>query len=333
MQTLMKSTRAYRLLKAEADKRRFSHAYLLLMDDSRNLRTALKAFAKVLFGCDEAVDGRKKTVADRIDAETYTDCLFFPENGKKFVVDDAERVTEESVLQPVEGDIKVFVIADFAEANAASQNKLLKMLEEPPQGVIFLLGATTAFPVLQTVLSRVAKLEIPPFQTEEVTNFLRRTYADKPYTNTDFELCGAASGGSVGAAQNMLEDGDYKALVDDAFSLCLASKNTLPTLVRKIGETKHKKELLFLLRVIFRDATIEKSLSVKGRILLQSEKIRLQQVANTYRLPTLLYAQKQISEAEQQVTFNAYFPQCIEILIAKILQKNTENTRLFSDVS
>ena len=76
--------------------------------------------------------------------------------------EDAENIREETLLSPIEGERKLFVLGDFAEANTQTQNKLLKLLEEPPQGVIFLLGATTVFPVLPTVLSRTKKLEILP---------------------------------------------------------------------------------------------------------------------------------------------------------------------------
>lgn len=76
-------------------------------------------------------------------------------------MEDAERILEESALKPVEGNKKLFVAGDFAEATTQAQNKLLKLLEEPPEGVYFLLGATVSFSVLPTILSRTEKLEIP----------------------------------------------------------------------------------------------------------------------------------------------------------------------------
>ena len=331
MQTLIKNTRAYQLLKAEAAKNRLSHAYLLLLDDSRNLRAALKLFAKVLLGCDEEKTENEKRLSSRIDSETFTDCLFFPEPDKKFVVEDAERVSEACMLQPMECDKKIIVISDFADANVASQNKLLKLLEEPPQGVVFLLGATTSFPLLQTVLSRVAKLEIPPFQTEEILSFLRRTYEHGTFLETDFALCAAACGGSVGAAQNTLEGGEYKALIEDAFSLCLAPKDKLPTLIRRLGETKQKKTLLFLLRVLFRDALLLKTQTATSKtLLLQSEQARLKQIADKFTCAALLYAQDELSKAEQQTFFNAVFAQCLEVLMAKIHKNNAESAKIAS---
>ncbi|MBO5335351.1 MAG: hypothetical protein J6A87_05175, partial [Clostridia bacterium] len=120
MQTLLKQTRAYGLIKTEEARGELSHAYLLLFDDARNLRSALKTFIKPFFGCSEEETTGEKRRSNLIDNETFSDCLFFPENGKKFMVEDAERITEESTLKPVEGEKKAFVISGFDFATPAA---------------------------------------------------------------------------------------------------------------------------------------------------------------------------------------------------------------------
>ena len=181
MQALLKETNAYRLLQAEAENGQLSHAYLLDFCDSRNLRLALKTFAKLFFDCANGEENApaKRRISQLIDEENFSDCLFFPSDGKKLTVEDAEKIQEESTLSPVEGNKKLFILCDFAEANMQTQNKLLKLLEEPPQGVMFLLGATTVFPVLQTVRSRVKSLAILPFETLQVEACLKRIYGEK----------------------------------------------------------------------------------------------------------------------------------------------------------
>lgn len=321
MQTLLKTTGAYQLLKNEGKNKDFSHAYLLLFDDARNLRTALKTFAKLFFGCENEYTEKERRISELIDAENYTDCLFYPdEEGKKLLVDDADKILEESALAPVEGGKKVFLLGDFSTANAPTQNKLLKLLEEPPQGVIFLLGATTSFSILQTVLSRTKKLEILSFDTPSITEYLRRSYGDK-YDENTLELCAATANGNVGDACNILEGGYYKELTDNAFSLTLSPLQKLPGAVKQVGETPRKKELLNLLRLIFRDALLFKT-GLKKNIILKTEKERISTVADTFSLSALLYAQEAISVAEKQVTFNAVFSQCIEICLANIHNKN-----------
>lgn len=311
MQRLLENTQAYKIVERDARSGAAHHAYLLLLDDARNLRFALKTFAKPLFGNDPRIAGL-------IDSESFSDCLFYPDEGKKFLVEDAERVSEECAVRPVEGDTKAIVIGDLAEANPASQNKLLKLLEEPPKGVIFLLGATTQFPVLPTVLSRVKKLEIPPFDALETAACLERVYAGGRFTKDELALVAAACGGVVGQAQGMLEGGAYKALIDDAFALVLSSASLLPALVKRVGETKRKKELLSLLRLIFRDALLCKTGLGGDKIFLRSETERLKRVAEKYSLAALVRAQDTLSTAEREVAFNAVFPQCLELLLASV---------------
>ena len=321
MEQLLKTTGAYKLLQNEGRGGEFSHAYLLLFEDKRNLRAALKTFAKVLFHCENERTDNQRRISELIDAESFSDCLCYPaDKDKKLLVEDAEKILEESTLAPVEGEKKVFLVGDFSEANAQTQNKLLKLLEEPPKGVIFLLGATSAFSVLTTVLSRTKKLEILSFEQAAITSYLRRNYQDK-YDESTLELCAAASSGNVGDACNLLEGGYYKALLDNAFALTLSPVFKLPSIVKQVGEAIPKKELLTLLRLIFRDALLLKT-SQQKHLALRLEKERLQQTADLFSLSALLYAQEALSDAEKQTHFNAVFPQCIEVCLANIHAHN-----------
>ncbi len=322
MQTLLKKTDAYKLMQSERKENRLNHAYLLLLDDPRTLREVLNVFARVFFGCEEENDGgRYERITDLIKKESYSDCLFFPKKGEKFAVSDVDEIKEESALNPVEGDKKLFVIGDFAELGIAQQNKLLKLLEEPPENVYFLLGATTSYPILQTVLSRVKKLQLPPFSETEILSFLRRNYPQQADETEKLRVFAATANGIVGNAQNALEGGYFDELTEDAFSLCLGIKD-LPVLAKKTGESKHKKELLSFLRLIFRDALFLKSKADSSLFLLKSEKSRIEKVSSMYALNALIYSQEVLTQAEKQLKFNTNFTQCLEICFAKISERN-----------
>ena len=321
MQTLLQKTKAYEILKTECAQNNCSHAYLLLFEDVKNLRFALKSFAKVIFDCENTQNFESARISKLIDEENYSDCLFYPQNGKKLSVEDAENIKEESLLSPIESDKKLFIISDFAEANAQTQNKLLKVLEEPPKGVIFLLGASSAFPVLTTVLSRTKKLEILSFDIKETSACLKRIYKDKFDAQT-LELCAATSGGNVGEAQNILDGGYYSTLIEQAFSLALTSSDKLPYHVKSVGESKYKKQLISLLRLIYRDALLLKSNPAQKNNLHLKSDTRIQEVASVYTIPALLYAQEALTDAEKQITFNTVFSQCIELCISNIRMKN-----------
>jgi hypothetical protein len=99
--------------------------------------------------------------------------------------------------------------------------------------------------------------------------------------------------------------------------------------MKKIGETPHKKQLLFLLRLIYRDALVLKTQKTKTALLLRSQEQRLNAVAEKYLISSLLYAQKTLTDAEKDIAFNAVFPQCLEITLSKILLQNAKNMRKY----
>ncbi|MBQ8885375.1 MAG: hypothetical protein IJY62_03300 [Clostridia bacterium] len=319
MQTLLKSTDAYKILYAE--RKNLRHAYLLHFSDAKSLRPALKELAKLFF------DENDARIAKLIEKERFSDCLFYPDEGKRFSVEDAERLFEEATLKPVEGERKLFVVSDFSLATPQAQNKLLKVLEEPPAGVYFLLGASSLFTVLSTVLSRVEKLEIPPFNETDVAAYLRRNHP----LLSEFAGYASASCGSVGTAEEMIDGGFYSELLFDAFSLALADECKLPALAKKIGETKHKKELISMLRMIFRDALfiqldrdkrLPSGFSLTAALALPNEKDRTCRVAEKYCAAALLSAQDEFSLTEKDIKFNGIFSQRLELCFASIAEKN-----------
>lgn len=303
MRELIRKTNAYQMIKNAEE--RLHHAYLFVFPDGVFLRAALQTFAE-LFGQDER---QKRAIANG----TFSDCLLFPEENKKFSVEDAERIAEESTLKPVEGDRKLFLIADFADATPQAQNKLLKILEEPPKGVYFLLGASVISPVLPTVLSRVEKMEISPFSSEETEGYLRRLYPQSPYIKEAAE----ASGGLPSRAEAMLADGFLSELSENAYTLLTAEEGKLPSLCRKTGETKNKRELLSLFRMILRDALFLKS-GERENLLLPVFVEKSEKIAKKYDFSALFEGQTLLSEAEKDLKFNGVFSQTLELFLLRL---------------
>lgn len=102
-------------------------------------------------------------------------------------------------------DIKfrIILISNAHLMNEAAQNALLKNLEEPPEGVIFVL--TTPFPALlrETIRSRCWIVNFEPLRYSEITEILIKYF--------NIEKAGAESvapfaGGSVSSALSLLEN-------------------------------------------------------------------------------------------------------------------------------
>lgn len=324
MKDLIRNTNAYQRLVSQRNDGTLSHAYLVVFDDPVHTKTALKEMAKAVLFAEENGFGEydspdQERIARLIDTDGYADCLVYPKNEKRLNVEECDRIVEECFVHAIEGEKKIILIDRFDEALPTAQNKLLKVLEEPQDGVLFLLSARTIYPVLQTVISRTQKLEIPPFSIEEVGACLKRNQK-KDQSVQEIELVSALSCGAVGTAEGLLDAGYYKTLLEDAFSLCLADLERLPVASKKAGATKNKKELVALLRLIFRDASIVK-LGGQKHLLLAPEKARVSEVAKKYSHAALLLAQEQLSAAEKEIAFNANFAQCIELCMARVMMK------------
>ncbi len=84
------------------------------------------------------------------DIQVYT-----PEKkGASFKVELCREIRQDAFVLPNDGEYKVYVLEDSQAMNESSENALLKILEEPPNGVYFILTCDSRAAMLPTVLSR-----------------------------------------------------------------------------------------------------------------------------------------------------------------------------------
>jgi DNA polymerase-3 subunit delta' len=87
-------------------------------------------------------------------------------------VDEATEIVKALSLKAFEGGYKVMIIWQADKMNTATANKLLKLLEEPPQKTVFLLIAESEDDILQTILSRCQVLHFNALPEQVIANGL-----------------------------------------------------------------------------------------------------------------------------------------------------------------
>ncbi len=301
MKQLLHATTAYRAIGEEAPR-----AALVVFPDGKYLRELLRECAKAFF----RAEGR---VAELIEEEHFADCLFFPAAGERLSADDCAAIVEESLLAPTEGGKKLFVLDRIDEASALVQNKLLKILEEPPAGVSFLLGAQADLSVLPTVLSRVRKYAEAPFAEEAIERALQRKYPDR-----EVAQAAGASGGIFSAAETFLRDGGEEFALARRFLTLKESE----TLCREIGERKEKQEFLAALKSLLRDMLMAKA----G----QTRYVRTPAAVTDLPMGAIVAAIGLVGEAEKQIRFNANFASCLYVLACSIKEEKEKWQKLSS---
>ncbi len=105
-------------------------------------------------------------------AESHPDIKRFapPKKNAAFKVETAREIRKDAFLVPNDGKNKVYILEDSQNMNDSSENALLKILEEPPQGVFFLLTCQSASAMLPTILSRAMVLRLTDEAEEEYSD-------------------------------------------------------------------------------------------------------------------------------------------------------------------
>lgn len=170
---LIKSTPAFKIIAGDKKAGRLSHAYEIVCKDDVCLPDYTKAFCKLALCPSETFCSDCRTCR-LIEKNSYADASFYPKSGaSKIVVADIDDLVGQTYIKPLESDKRVFVLNYAETMTAAAQNKLLKTLEEPPEGVIIILGVSNEYSLLSTVKSRVKRLDIPLFSDDELFNAYR----------------------------------------------------------------------------------------------------------------------------------------------------------------
>jgi DNA polymerase-3 subunit delta' len=160
---------------------------------------------------------------DRIDRAVHVDVIGLePDEKASIKIDVVREVLMQAGYRPFEGRRRVVLIREADTLEPQSQNALLKSLEEPPPGTMFIL--TTALPgaLLPTVRSRCMQLRFGRLTPLEVADVLAR---DHGYERAQAEALAALAGGSVGDALGLAST-DISMLRDLALGLIQRAART-----------------------------------------------------------------------------------------------------------
>jgi DNA polymerase III subunit gamma/tau len=160
--------------------------------------------------------GTGKTTLARIFANNLNDLGNNPQASMDIIeldaasnsgVDNIRNLIESAKTAPFAGAYKVYIIDEVHMLSKTAMNALLKILEEPPAYLVFLLATTNPEKLLPTVLSRLTKLALTSHTLQDIADRLdyisttENMKIDKP----SLELIAKRAGGGQRDAINILE--------------------------------------------------------------------------------------------------------------------------------
>lgn len=88
-------------------------------------------------------------------------------------IDTAREIIQNSYLSPIKGKVKVYLLDEAHKATNEFQNAMLKILEEPPPHVYFILCTTEPKRLLPTVLGRCTKFEVAKLPPKKIRRVIK----------------------------------------------------------------------------------------------------------------------------------------------------------------
>lgn len=124
-----------------------------------------------------------------------------------------------------ESDYKVMVIWLPEKMNASAANKLLKMIEEPPQKTLFLLVSDFPDQIINTIRSRTQIVHVPPIDNEAMQKALAQRFE---LPDNELQLAAKLSSGNYLKALNSLKMTEESEFLFELFTrlmrLCYSRK-------------------------------------------------------------------------------------------------------------
>lgn len=126
--------------------------------------------------------------------------------------DEANALRKKLSLKNFESQYRVVLIWMPETMNAETSNKLLKLLEEPPFGTVFLLVSESPKKLMPTVYSRLQQIRVNNFSADDMVEFFKAENISAEKTDILRHITGSDLGKMI---QLLREDGEEKTLFAD----------------------------------------------------------------------------------------------------------------------
>ena len=170
-------------------------------------------------------------------------------------VKESETIIRKLGFKPYESDYRMVVIWLPEKMNQAAANKLLKLIEEPPEKTLILMVSEHTDRILPTILSRTQLLHVPPISDADIREGLMQKGEADPQLIEDAVL--RANGNITTAFQTLHQDeieAQYFELFTGLMRLCYARDiiqiNGWVERVAGLGRERQKQLIDYSLRLL-----------------------------------------------------------------------------------
>lgn len=163
-------------------------------------------------------------------------------------VDESADILHRLSLKSVEAPYKIVIIWLAEKMNAAASNKMLKIIEEPPDQTFFFLIAENYEQILPTILSRTQLVKLKKIRDEDMTNALIEKHS---LAKESAQNIAHRSGGNYLEAMNLIhhhddEQNENKRFLEWMRACLKMNLKAINDLTQELADTNREQQKLFL---------------------------------------------------------------------------------------
>ena len=245
------------------------HAYLFSGPSGSGKGTLALLFAQALNcrnvdpPCGQCLPCRKS------ESGNHPDLFRLVPQGASLKIEQIRDIKENLYYLPVEGQHKICIMEDADLLTAPAANSLLKILEEPPPSLVFILLTARPWAILPTILSRCTHFTLKPLQPQEMAALLQR----EGKLSGEQEIVFLLSGGNPGQALALAEQGDWREKFVEARALLQTVEHGSPDgifpLAEELSNRSDLPALLEIVLVVCRDRLMHMLKGCAGAAILK----------------------------------------------------------------
>jgi len=200
--------RVTNVLKNQVKTGKISHAYIFSGERGTGKTSCAKIFAKAI-NCKNPIDGSPCLECENcraIEEETTIDVVEMDAASNRRI-DDIRNLKDNVIYPPNKLKYKVYIIDEAHMITREAFNALLKIMEEPPSHLVFILATTELDKIPKTILSRVQKFEFSKISDKQIKEQIDKVLSDRNISieNEAIELIIKKANGAMRDALSILD--------------------------------------------------------------------------------------------------------------------------------
>jgi DNA polymerase-3 subunit delta' len=300
---------------------KLTHAYIFDGQDGVGRKLAAMEFAKAI-NCKKNIDNscEKCSSCVKINNNNHPDMKIIEPDGKSIKNKQIEEFQNDILLKPYESNKKIFIIESADTMTTSAQNRILKILEEPPKYGVIILITQNSYSLLPTIRSRCQTLKFNRISKEKIKRYLIEKHG---INEEESRILASFSDCSLGKALNLYGSEEFKnrreMVIDIISEIINGDKLKLLDFTSFFQDNKENiNEILDFFTIWFRDMLLLIETSDEKYLFNSDKIIDLQRHTSNLDYEKIPKAVNIVEETRKNIDANVNFDLCIETMLLNL---------------